>query len=152
MSDCKPSSVSIAPLGNRTWRSNLRGVAAAAPEAGPRTAALDRLLATALLCLFGLSGCSLQDEHISQTVAGRLLTDGGAPTGEIKILSWSEVGCRSSGTVAQIDRDGAFRLTRTVERGRLAVVVQDDLVCLRRTDSWEVLWHSGPYGPATEKL
>jgi hypothetical protein len=100
----------------------------------------------------GLCSCTLQDENISQIVTGRLINDGPATPGAIKVLSWSEGDCAAGGVTSTVSGKGEFSLTRTVTRGRLAVVVQHDLICYRQSGPWEFVWQSGPYGPAAESL
>jgi hypothetical protein len=102
------------------------------------------------MCVLG--SCSLQDEEVTQTVSGRLVQEGSAVLGTIKVLSTSGLDCSAEGIASSVDGDGKFHLTRKVERGALAVVVQDDLICYGQSGNWEVVWQSGPYGPAAETL
>lgn len=99
-----------------------------------------------------LCSCTLRDEEIRQTVVGRLVHDGHAAPGTIKVISWSDGDCAADGVTSGVSGEGQFSLTRTVTRGGLAVVVQRDLICYRQSGPWEVVWESGAYGPAAESL
>lgn len=99
-----------------------------------------------------ICSCALQDEEISQTVTRRLIHDGPAAPGSIKVLSWSDGDCAADGVISAVNAEGEFSITRTVTRGHLAVVVQHDLICYRQSGPWEVVWNSGAYGPAAESL
>jgi hypothetical protein len=99
-----------------------------------------------------LSSCALQEEEISQTVRGRLDQESSAASGTIKVLSSRNGDCTADGVTSDVNGDGEFVLTRTVVRGRVAVIVQHDLICYRNSGGWEVVWQSRAYGPAAEYL
>lgn len=99
------------------------------------------------------AGCDFSDRPIEQTVRGRLLgSDNGSVPARVKILSWSETACDSSGPESAVSQNGAFALNRTAYRGQLGVVVQHDTLCILGEAGWILAWDSGPYGPAPEQL
>ncbi len=106
----------------------------------------------AALLTCALGSCALQDETISQAIEGRLIVNGLAASGEVKVLSWDDGDCSAGGVTSAVDEQGEFRIVRSVTQGRLVVVVQHDLICFRQSGPWEVVWRSRPYGPAAQSL
>lgn len=106
----------------------------------------------ALLSSFVLCGCFAFDEKLTQTISGRLVANGPSMLGEVKALSKRDDNCESEGVTSVVDERGQFSLRRTVTRGRLAVIVQHDLICYKKSGDWEVVWRSRPHGPAAESL
>lgn len=111
-----------------------------------------RLPFALILCLTLLWFASA-DVEVLQTIEGRLLVSGQPAAGTIKVLAWKGRDCGAAGVTTPLASDGRFKLTRTVHRGRMAVVVQNDLVCVMSADGKsEVVWNSQPYGPAANHL
>jgi hypothetical protein len=95
-----------------------------------------------------LAGC---DYTGPQLVVGSLTVDGNPlMDGKVRLVSGDHAEC-ASGTLSTPVTNGRFELRRTVEYGRLGVIVQNDTLCIYEGQTWVKAWHS-VYGPASETL
>lgn len=103
--------------------------------------------------LLAACGCDLQDETLDQSVTGIVLSSTNQGRVERVLLAQRTDGkcTETNGVVASVAEDGRFALRRTVNLGKLAVVVQDDTLCLWRNGSWVKVWRS-KYGPAASSI
>jgi hypothetical protein len=106
------------------------------------------------ICVIGLvlSGCdSFLAESIEQVVSGAVrLNDAPANGIGIKIVP-KGARCDVAAVETVTGQDGSFSFKRSVEIGKLDVIVQDDTLCIGSSRNWLPAWHS-IYGPAARKL
>jgi hypothetical protein len=112
------------------------------------------MLLGALACgllLAALSGCDTMSKQIDQKVAGVMHANGQPGQGLSVRLQSGGSNCDSNSLSFTTDANGAFSGARKVDVGKLAVIVQNDTLCVLEGQSWRVAWF-GTYGPAPDAL
>jgi len=98
-----------------------------------------------------LVGCAPLSYEKPQTVTGSLVIDGRPlKSGQVRLVEGDNPSCNNAAMSAPVT-DGQFELRRNVEHGRLAVVVQQDALCILEGKTWVKAWHN-VYGPASPTL
>ena len=112
------------------------------------------LIALALIVVAFFFSPILFTTTISQTVQGRIL-NAGAPVSfvPVRLSSGSRyencMGKHIEETVT--DAEGFFTLHRRTKIGHIAVMVEQDALCIQQGGTWTAMWQE-IYGPATATL
>jgi hypothetical protein len=105
-----------------------------------------------VIVLTGLAaaGCSTS---VDQSVVGTITSEGRpVPAMPVALVRRTGEGaCGNPEPIAITDEKGQFLLSRRPRRGRIAVIVQEDTLCVQDGGSWRAIWNN-TYGPAPDRL
>jgi len=93
-----------------------------------------------------VAGCGA--EQIEQQVTGGMRVQG-RPASKLalRLQTGNRQTCDSQYLSLATDANGSFSATRRAELGVVAVIVQQDTLCVFEGEKWLPIWH-GIYGPA----
>jgi hypothetical protein len=90
---------------------------------------------------------------VNQTISGTITSQGRPiPSMPVALVDRTdERACVSPEPTTTTNEQGQFRFSRTADRGRIAVLVQKDTLCVYDGNSWRAAWKN-TYGPAPDRL
>jgi len=102
------------------------------------------------VAIISICGCSVTVREFDQTVTGQFIEDD-KPVHGIRIRLQHKNEPDQKPVMATTNDNGVFELHRKAFLGKLAVIVQDDMLSVEEDHKWLPVWQ-GLYGPAPDRV
>lgn len=111
------------------------------------------LVVVVLAFVYFTQAVKLPSYEINQKIIGTLTVNDRPASGvQVALIDRTkQESCDKAANPSATDKNGQFLQLRTASVGRLAVIVQQDTLCIFENSTWQPIWN-GTYGPAHEEI